>query len=92
MEMSLARPTITPSRLFLAAVGEQILTYRETAGLSVEQLAEAVGVSAKDMDALEHGWLDPGLGLMVKIAGALDTTVTELVDVGGSEVWLNDRT
>lgn len=81
-------PTLTPSRLFLAAVGEQILTYRETAGLSIEQLAEVVGVSADDMDAIEHGWLDPRLGLIVKIGDALNTTVAELLDVDGSELWL----
>lgn len=79
-------PRFTPSRLFLAAVGEQILTYRETAGLTIEQLAEAVGVSAGNMDAIEHGQLDPGLDLIVRIAEALDATAIELLDVGGGEL------
>lgn len=86
MEMSLTDPTVTPSRLFLAAVGEQILTYRETAGLSVVQLAEAVGVSAEEMDAIEHGWLDPGLSLIVKIAQVLEASVAELLNVSESEL------
>ena len=75
--------------LFLAAVGEQILTYRETAGLSVEQLAEKTGMAADDLDRVEHGWIDIDLGRLQTIADALGVTAAELLDVSGSELGLS---
>jgi transcriptional regulator with XRE-family HTH domain len=80
-----------PSRaaLFLAAVGEQVLTYRETAGLSVARLAEKAGLSAHELDQFEHGWLDLPLTTLQAIADGLGTTVAVLLDVGGSELGLS---
>jgi transcriptional regulator with XRE-family HTH domain len=80
-----------PSRtnLILAAVGEQVLTYRETAGLSVAGLAEMAGLSAHELDEFEHGWLDLPLTTLQAIADGLGTTVADLSDVGGSELGLS---
>lgn len=72
--------------MFLAAVGEQILTYRETAGLSQADLAERVGLDVEQLDQIEHGWFDPKLTVMQALADALDTTVAELLDIDGSEL------
>jgi len=74
--------------MFLAAVGEQVLTYRETAGLSLQDLADKAGISVVDLDRFEHGWLDPSLTLVQALAEALDTTVYELLDVDGSELGI----
>lgn len=74
--------------MFLAAVGEQILTYRETARLSQAGLAEQVGLSVEQLDQIEHGWLDPSLTVMQALAEVLDTTVHELLDVEGSELGI----
>ena len=80
-----------PSRtnLILAAVGEQVLTYRETAGLSVAGLAEKAGLLAHELDQFEHGWLDLPLTTLQAIADGLETTVADLLDVGGSELGLS---
>jgi ribosome-binding protein aMBF1 (putative translation factor) len=72
--------------MFLAAVGEQILTYRETAGLGQADLAERIGLSVDLLDEIEHGWLDPTLTVMQALADALDATLAELLDVDGSEL------
>jgi transcriptional regulator with XRE-family HTH domain len=82
---------VFPSRadLFLAAVGEQVLTYRETAGLSVAGLAEMAGLSAPELEQFEHGWLDLPLTTLQAIADGLGTTVADLLDVGGSELGLS---
>lgn len=80
-----------PSRaaLFLAAVGEQILTYRETAGMTVEQLAEKICMTAAELDRLEHGWLDIDLSKLQAIADVFGVTAAELLDVRGTELGLS---
>jgi transcriptional regulator with XRE-family HTH domain len=78
--------------MFLAAVGEQILTYRETAGLSLADLAERVGLDVEQLDQIEHGWFDPSVTVMQALADTLDTTVAELLDVDGSELGLAAKT
>lgn len=78
----------TRAQLFLAAVGEQVLGYRETACLSHEDLARLTSLTAEQIDDLEHGWLDPTLMDMEAIAQAVGATVYELLDVAGSELGL----
>ena len=79
-----------PSRaqLFLAAVGEQVLTYRETAGLSLDDVAAKTGIPAALIDQIEHGWFDPRLTDLQALAEAVGATVGELMDIGGTELGL----
>lgn len=78
----------TQSQLFLAAVGEQILTYRETSGLTLADLATKTGLAAETLDRIEHGWADLTLTDLRCIAAALNTTVGDLLDVDGTELGL----
>jgi ribosome-binding protein aMBF1 (putative translation factor) len=82
------QPIPTRAQLFLAAVGERVMTYRETAGLSLDDLSDEVGVSAEDLDRFEHGWLDLPLTTLQAIADALGVTVAELLDVASTELGL----
>jgi transcriptional regulator with XRE-family HTH domain len=74
--------------LFLAAVGELAMTYRETAGLSLDDVAAKVGLTAEQLDDFEHGWVDLPISKLQAIASALGATATELLDISGSELGL----
>lgn len=78
----------TRLQLFLAAVGEQILTYRQTAGLSQAELARRSGISAEAIDRIEHGWLDPTLTDVEAIACCIGVSIIELLDIAGTELGL----
>lgn len=79
----------SPAELFLAAVGEQVMTYRETAGLSLTDLAEAAGLTVEQIDHFEHGWLDLPLSSIQTIAAILRVPVCELLDTTGSEMSIS---
>lgn len=72
--------------MFLSAVGEQILTYRETASLSQQELAARAGVTIQELDEIEHGWRDVRLTVLQALADGLGASVAELLDVDGSEL------
>lgn len=74
--------------LFLTAVGEQAMTYRETAGLSLDDVAAKVGLTAEQLDDFEHGWLDISITKLQAIADAVGASAAELLDVSGSELGL----
>lgn len=78
----------TAAQMFLAAVGEQILTYRETAGITQGELAGAVGISTARLDRIERGSVDCGIVLFWAISGALAVSAQELIDVDGTELGL----
>ena len=73
---------------FLAAVGENVLTHRETAGMSQEDLAAVTGLSVELLDKIERGQADPRLLTLETIAIALGAEVGDLLDVAGSEMGL----
>lgn len=67
---------------------------RQRAGVSRKALAEATGRSAKMIERYENGDVDPPAEVLVKMAGFLETTVDELLNVPPrlpSEVVLNGR-
>jgi transcriptional regulator with XRE-family HTH domain len=61
-------------------VGERIRTYRERLQLSVDALAEASGVSAIIIAAIEGGEDYPALGILVKLSRALGQRLGTFMD------------
>lgn len=78
----------TRSQLFLAAVGERVMTFRETASLSPQVLSSRTGISVAYIRRLEMGQADPTVTRLERIAIVLGTTVMELLDVDGDELGL----
>ncbi|HEX9984533.1 MAG TPA: helix-turn-helix transcriptional regulator [Thermoanaerobaculia bacterium] len=52
---------------------------RRERGLSQEAVAEATGLSANFVGEMERGLKAPGLGVIVRLARALDVNVQELL-------------
>ena len=52
-------------------IGKRIQKYRESAGLSQEQLAEIIGVSTNFISCIERGARQPSLDNFIKILNAL---------------------
>ena len=59
--------------------GVALRRVRHERGLSQEALAEATGLSANFVGEMERGLKAPGLGVIVKLARALDISVHELL-------------
>ncbi len=64
-------------------VGDHIRNFRESRGVSLQQLAEKTGFSTALLTQIENRMTSPPLGTLVKIANALDTTVSAFI--GGRE-------
>ena len=66
-----SRPT--PSRVRRAAsdVGEYLTTWRKLQGLTVQQVAERVGVTRQTISRLEHGDTTVGFDIFLGVANAL---------------------
>lgn len=61
-------------------VGERIRTYRERLEMSTGALAEASGVSADVIAAIEEGQAYPALGILVKLSRALGQRLGTFMD------------
>ena len=64
------------------------MTYRETAGLTLERLAEQTGLTVQALDQFEHGWLDLPIISIATIAEALNAKLSDLLDVGWTELGI----
>ncbi|MES1974270.1 MAG: helix-turn-helix transcriptional regulator [Pseudomonadota bacterium] len=62
-----------------AKLGERILAVREASGLTQEEFAARAGYDRNFWGRLERGAQNPTLTTLVRIAGALDLTVSELL-------------
>lgn len=60
-------------------IGRYIALLRRQAGLTQEKLGEKLGVTNKTISRWENGLSVPDAGMLVRIAGALDTTVNDLL-------------
>ena len=60
-------------------LGEKIASARKEKGMTQEMLAEQLGVTRQAVARWETGLSVPDAGMLVRIAGALDTTVNELL-------------
>lgn len=61
------------------AVGARIREARRRANLTQEALGALVGVDHKTIHRIEYATSEPGLGLLVQIARAVGSTVSDLV-------------
>jgi transcriptional regulator with XRE-family HTH domain len=64
-------------------VGDRIRRFRTSRGLTLQQLAERTGFSAALLAQIENRMTSPPLGTLVKIANALDDSVSAII--GGGE-------
>ena len=60
-------------------LGEKIASARKEKGMTQEMLAEQLGVPRQAVARWETGLSVPDAGMLVRIAGALDTTVNDLL-------------
>ena len=60
-------------------LGEKIASARKEKGITQEMLAEQLGVTRQAVARWETGLSVPDAGMLVRIAGALDTTVNDLL-------------
>ncbi len=64
-------------------VGDRIRRFRESRGMTLLQLADKTGFSAAVLAEVENRMTSPSLGTLVKIANALDASVSSFI--GGTE-------
>lgn len=57
----------------------QLRKWRERRGLSLRRLAEVSGVHYVTLARIEAGRLDPRLSTLLRLCGALDITLNQLV-------------
>lgn len=74
--------------LFRAAVGERILMWRETLGISRSALAEKASLSVGYIRRIERGRANPTVAALQALAIALDADLHELLDVNGDELGI----
>jgi DNA-binding XRE family transcriptional regulator len=60
-------------------IGDRIREARARANLTQEKLGELVGVDNKTIHRIEYAITDPSLGLLLRIARAVDTPIADLV-------------
>lgn len=60
-------------------LGEKIASARKEKGMTQEMPAEQLGVTRQAVARWETGLSVPDAGMLVRIAGALDTTVNDLL-------------
>lgn len=89
----MATPTTEPQEhtdwstaLSPAVIGARVKALRESAGLSLRDLAERSGVSAPMLSQVERGETSPTLTVAVRIAHGLDLRLSQLLrlDEGGA--------
>ncbi|HEY3435664.1 MAG TPA: helix-turn-helix transcriptional regulator [Solirubrobacterales bacterium] len=61
-----------------AALGDALRQLRHEAGLSQEQLAEGAGTDLTQVGGIERGVRNPSYTTLLRLAGALGTSVGEL--------------
>ena len=61
-----------------AALGEAVRTLRHEVGLSQEELADAADTDLTQVGGIERGVRNPSYTTLLRLAGALETSVGEL--------------
>jgi transcriptional regulator with XRE-family HTH domain len=64
-----------------AALGEAVRRLRLEAGMSQEELAEAAGTDLTQVGGVERGVRNPSYTTLLRLAGALGTSVGELASL-----------
>jgi transcriptional regulator with XRE-family HTH domain len=68
----------------VSALGDRLRAAREGLGLTLDQLSASVGVSKAHLSRLESGDRQPSVGILVELAAALGTRVSELLGEDGA--------
>ncbi len=80
------------TRLFYAAVGKNIYTYRKIRNYSLQILAEKIGVTKKTIQRYENGEIKIDMGRLSDIAEALNVDVSQLLDGAKSFLGIEEAT
>jgi len=64
----------------LTRLSRNVLRIRTERGLTQEQVADAGGLALSDVGRIERGQRDPGVRVLVRLAGGLGVSVAELLD------------
>jgi len=72
-------------RAFLANFGETVRTLRERQGVTLKQLAQISGLSDRYIIQIEQGAANPSLETVLRLALALQTSVSRLLPEGSGE-------
>lgn len=59
---------------------ENVRRLRRRAGISAEELGNRAGIHFNHVGSIERGKVEPRLGTLVRLIGALDTTPGEILD------------
>jgi transcriptional regulator with XRE-family HTH domain len=59
---------------------ENVRRLRRRAGISVEELAHRAHINRSHIGSIENGRVEPRLGTLLRLIGALDTTPNEILD------------
>ncbi|HEX7229961.1 MAG TPA: shikimate kinase [Candidatus Binatia bacterium] len=73
------------SRAYLANFGEKVRTLREKQGVTLKQLAQMSGLSDRYIIQVEQGAANPSLESILRLALALQTSVSRLLPEGAEE-------
>lgn len=68
----------TERRLLEEAIGRAVHQFREKAGLTIQELSQASGISSGMLSKIEHGSTSPSLSTIQALSGALNVPVTSL--------------
>jgi predicted transcriptional regulator/transcriptional regulator with XRE-family HTH domain len=79
MAQTSATATTDGTPLDIVTLGQRIRHLRRTRGMTLAQLAGAVGSASSALSMIETGRREPRLSLLQSIAGALDVPVEELL-------------
>jgi len=64
----------------LVTLGQRIRHFRTSAGLTLDQLGEKVGIAGSQLSLLENGRREPRLTLLTAIAGVVGIQLADLLD------------
>jgi transcriptional regulator with XRE-family HTH domain len=59
---------------------ENVRRLRRRAGISAEELADRAQIHRNHIGSIENGHVEPRLGTLLRLIGALDTTPDEILD------------
>lgn len=68
------------SKRFMAKIGESINKARCAKNLTIEQLANNIGISRLTLSKIEHGEANPTINIIWKLCNELNITLAELAD------------
>jgi XRE family transcriptional regulator, aerobic/anaerobic benzoate catabolism transcriptional regulator len=71
--------TADPSRLYLAKLGQAVRKLRQQRGITLKRMAQLSGLSDRFLIEVEKGNANPSITSLVKLADALQTTLTDLL-------------